>query len=66
VLPDIRKPSPWDPLLRLRWKIWDQWHHLKESERVTLGLFLGALLLLFAIWICVQLRHRRKSPAGDA
>jgi hypothetical protein len=59
----IAKPSPWDPLLRLRWKIWDQWHHLKESERVALGLFLGALLLLFGIWIGIQLRQRRKSPA---
>jgi len=66
MLPDIRKASPWDPLLELGWKVWNQWHHLKESEHVTLGVFLEALLLPFGLRIWFQLRQRRKSPVGEA
>ncbi|HVE41073.1 MAG TPA: hypothetical protein VNM14_14355 [Planctomycetota bacterium] len=62
----IAKPSPWDPFLRLRWMIWNQWHHLNESERRALWIFIGALLLLFGCWIGFQLRQRHKSPPEGA
>jgi hypothetical protein len=62
----IATPKPWDPLLRLRWKLWMQWQHLNESERAAVGILLGILLLLGVCWLWLQLRQRRSRPSGAA
>ena len=60
----VSKPSPWDFLLRLRWRIWNHWHGLGPSERSSLWLLLGVLLLILVCGGWVLLRPRQKSPSS--